>query len=98
MFVWGSIHWAYALGDRTPAGRYVTLNSAYYLDKRNEATLLHDIFTNPPAVIIVDAPPPHIVFTWLEDHHYTYIRHAIAGDDYWLAPGPPWPAVLGASR
>jgi len=89
VFVWGSIHWAYALGDRMPAGRYVTLNSAYYLDKANEATLLHDIFSHPPAVIIIDAPPPHIVFTFLEEHHYNYIHHAIGGDDYWLAPGEP---------
>ena len=89
VFVWGTIHWAYALGERVPAGRYVTLNSAYYLDKGNEATLLHDIFTHPPAVIIIDAPPPHIVFTFLEEHHYDYIHHAIGGDDYWLAPGEP---------
>lgn len=90
VFVWGTIHWAYVLGDRVPAGRYVTLNSAYYLNKdSNQTALLHDIFSHPPAVIIIDAPPPHIVFTFLEEHHYTYIRHAIAGDDYWLAPGEP---------
>jgi Dolichyl-phosphate-mannose-protein mannosyltransferase len=89
VYVWGSIHWAYVLSDRVPAGRYVTLNSAYYLTKANEAILLHDIFRNPPAVIIIDAPPPQVVFDFLEQHHYSYLRHAIAGEDYWLAPGQP---------
>jgi hypothetical protein len=67
VFVWGAMPWVYAVSDRLPAGRYVTLNSAYYLDPGAEGKLLQDLANHPPAVLVVDHPPPPEL--WLLLHH-----------------------------
>ncbi|TMC50463.1 MAG: hypothetical protein E6J14_02570 [Chloroflexi bacterium] len=86
VFVWGTVHWAYALSDRVPAGRYPSLGSAYYIDKANEQRLLADLTAHPPAVLVVDAPPPPALWDMLHHRNYAVISHGVDGEDYWLAP------------
>jgi hypothetical protein len=86
VFVWGTVHWAYALSDRVPAGRYVSLGSAYYIDKANERRLLDDLAAHLPAVLVVDAPPPPALWDLLHRNNYAVISHGVDGEDYWLAP------------
>ena len=85
VFVWGSIHWVYALSDRLPAGRFVTLNSAYYLDPGNEARLLDDLLRHPPAILVGDAPLPGPLLARLDVAGYQRVRHGIAH----VAPSHP---------
>jgi hypothetical protein len=86
VFVWGAVPWVYALSNRLPAGRYVTLNSAYYLDPEAETKLLRDLAHHPPAVLVVDHPPPPDLWLLLHSLRYRVIPQGVAGDDYWLAP------------
>jgi hypothetical protein len=89
VFVWGSIHWAYVLSQRVPAGRYVTLNSAYYLEPGSQDLLVADLWAHPPAVLIADAPLPGDVQNMLHGGHYVDHVGAVAGDDVWVRPGEP---------
>jgi hypothetical protein len=90
VFAWGSIPWAYVLSNRMPAGRYVTLNSAYYLDHSAQVTLLGDLDAHPPAVLIVEAhPTPEALLEFLGRHRYQRFANGVAGDDYWLLPKAP---------
>jgi len=86
VFVWGSIHWVYALSGRLPAGRYVTLNSAYYLDAGAQARLLDDLERRPPAILVADATLPAQLMATLQRWGYHRVPHGIVGEDYWLAP------------
>jgi len=87
VFVWGSIPWAYVLSNRMPAGRYVTLNSAYYVDQTAEATLFSDLEARPPAVLIVEVhPTPQALLDFLQRHGYQRVVKRVAGEDYWLLP------------
>jgi hypothetical protein len=86
VFVWGSIHWAYARSDRLSAGRYVTLNSAYYLDPDNQRRLIDDLERRQPAIIVVDAELPTRLVAALQRSGYRRVPHGVAGEDYWKAP------------
>jgi len=89
VFVWGSIHWSYVLSDRMPAGRYVTLNSAYYLEPGSHDKLVSDLEAHPPAVLIADSTlPPEILSMLITDRYIEYAG-AVAGDDVWVHPGEP---------
>ena len=87
VFVWGTVHWAYALSDRLPAARYVSLNTAYSLDPRSERVLVQDLATHPPAVLVAAMDPPPGLLAWLEDRHYARAVGDVAGYPYWSAPG-----------
>jgi uncharacterized membrane protein (DUF441 family) len=87
VFVWGTVHWSYALSDRLPAGRYVSLNSAYSLDPAAEQLLLGDLTAHPPAVLVAAMSPPAVLLDWLQRHGYTRSSGEVAGYPYWLAPG-----------
>lgn len=87
VFVWGYIPWVYVLSERMPAGRYVTLNSAYYADPSAQATLLSDLELHPPRAVIVDvSPAPLPLLDFLRGHGYRRIPRAVAGDDEWRLP------------
>jgi 4-amino-4-deoxy-L-arabinose transferase-like glycosyltransferase len=86
VFVWGTIHWAYAFSDRLPAGRYVSLNSAYLVDPGSQQRLIAELTAHPPTVLIVDIalPPPAVEL--LQRLHYQLLAGAGGGDDAWIAP------------
>ncbi len=86
VFVWGTIHWSYALSDRLPAGRYVSLNSAYQVDPHAEPRLLSELRTRPPAVLIVDIPLVPALADLLQQLRYRRLPGAAGGDDAWVAP------------
>ena len=87
VFVWGTAHWAYALSGRMPAGRFVTLNTAFSLDRQNQTLLFGDLSAHPPAVLVATLPPPPALSTWLADRHYVRAPTEVAGHPYWVAPG-----------
>jgi hypothetical protein len=91
VYVWGWIPWIYTLSNRAPAGRYVALDSAYYVEPSAQATLLHDLEAHPPAVLIVETrTTPEALLDFLGRHHY---QHAASeGVDLWVLQ------VSGASR
>ena len=86
VFVWGTIHWSYALSDRLPAGRYVSLNSAYQVDPHAEARLIGELTARPPAVLVEDIPLAPGVIDLLRRLGYRRLPGAAAGDDAWVAP------------
>jgi hypothetical protein len=86
VFVWGTIHWSYALSDRLPAGRYVSLNSAYAVDPGSQPRLLAELKARPPAVLIADIPLPPPVVELMTALRYVRMPGAAAGDDAWVAP------------
>jgi hypothetical protein len=73
VFVWGAMHWVYARSGRVPAGRYVSLNSAYTADPHAEQRLVGDLTARPPAVIVVDEPLPPSVLALVQSWHYTLV-------------------------
>jgi hypothetical protein len=87
VFVWGTVHWAYALSDRLPAGRYVALNPAFSLDPASHELLLQDLAAHPPAVLVATMPPPSDLRAWLERLHYAKAPGRVGGSPYWIAPG-----------
>jgi len=89
VFVWGTVHWAYALSNRVPAGRYVTLNPAYSIDPGAQARLVAELTAHPPAVLIADIALPAPTLDLLQRLHYVRLAGAAAGDDAWIAPGTP---------
>jgi hypothetical protein len=89
VFVWGTVHWAYALSDRVPAGRYVSLNSAYSVDKGSQQRLVAELAAHPPAVLIDDIGLPPPALDLLHSLHYQRLPGAAAGDDAWIAPWAP---------
>jgi hypothetical protein len=86
VFVWGTIHWSYALSGRMPAGRYVSLNSAYQVDRHAEPRLISELTARPPAVLVADAPLAPGVSGLLARLRYRRLPAAAAGDDAWVAP------------
>ncbi len=86
VFVWGTIHWSYALSDRLPAGRYVSLNSAYQVDPHAEPRLLSELRPRPPAVLVVDIPLVPALADLLQQLRYRRLPGAAGGDDAWVAP------------
>ena len=87
VFVWGWIPWVYVLSNRMPAGRYVALNSAYYIDSSAQSTLLSDLEAHPPAVLIVNtSPTPQVLVDFLRQHRYRRLVTAAGQADYWLLP------------
>jgi Dolichyl-phosphate-mannose-protein mannosyltransferase len=89
VFVWGTVHWAYALSDRRPAGRYVSLNSAYSVDPGSQQRLLAELTAHPPAVFVADIALPAPALDFLQRRHYQLLAGAGGGDDAWIAPGTP---------
>jgi hypothetical protein len=73
VFVWGAMHWVYARSGRRPAGRYVSLNSAYIADPGAERRLVGDLIANPPAVVVVDEPLPARVVALVQSWHYRLV-------------------------
>jgi hypothetical protein len=86
VFVWGTVHWAYALADRDPAGRYVSLNTAYAVDPDGQAILIRELSAGPPVVLIADQPLPPAVLALVRQLHYARLAGAADGADVWLAP------------
>jgi len=86
VFVWGTVHWSYALADRSPAGRYVTLNSAYLLDPGSERRLVGDLTARPPTVLVADIPLPPAVLALIGRLGYARLPGGAGGADVWLAP------------
>jgi hypothetical protein len=86
VFVWGTVHWAYALSDRVPAGRYVTLNSAYAIDPHAQSRLVADLTMHPPVVLIADIPLPPPIVDLVHRLNYQLLPGAAAGADVWVAP------------
>ena len=84
VFVWGTIHWSYALSDRLPAGRYVSLNSAFVVDRRAEPRLIKELASNRPVVLVVDVPLPAPVLDMVQGGGYVLLRGAAGGDDVWV--------------
>ena len=95
VFVWGTVHWAYALSDRLPAGRFVSLNTAFSLEPHNQDLLFGDLSARPPAVLVVTTPPPPALSAWLGDRHYARGPSEVAGYPYWVAPGSGCQAQSG---
>jgi Dolichyl-phosphate-mannose-protein mannosyltransferase len=86
VFVWGTIHWAYAFSDRLPAGRYVSLNPAYSVDPGAQPRLLAELSAHPPAVLIADIALPPPALDLLQRLNYQLLPGAAAGADAWIAP------------
>ncbi len=87
VFVWGSIPWAYVLSGRMPAGRYVSLNAAYWVDPRAPSVLQAELRHHPPrAVVAVDTPPDWLL-SELARGHYEQVSGAADGANVWLRPG-----------
>jgi len=83
IYVWGWIPWIYALSNRTPAGRFVALDSAYYVEPSAQRTLLNDLEAHPPAALIVDTgTTPRPLLDFLRLHHYQH--DATARVDLWV--------------
>ncbi len=85
VFVWGWIPWIYTLSNRMPAGRFVALDSAYYVEPSAQITLLGDLEAHPPTVLIVEThPTPGALVDFLQRHRYQRVVTGVAGDDYWV--------------
>jgi len=83
IFVWGWIPWIYTLSDRMPAGRFVALGSAYYVEPSSQDMLLRDLEAHPPAVLIVETPAtPEALLEFLRRHHYQ--RAVTTSVDLWV--------------
>src|SRR5713101_2052281 len=83
VYVWGWIPWIYTLSNRTPAGRFVALDSAYYVEPSAQGTLLHDLEAHPPAVLIVETRTmPGALLDFLRLHHYQHA--ATPSVDLWV--------------
>jgi 4-amino-4-deoxy-L-arabinose transferase-like glycosyltransferase len=89
VFVWGTVHWAYAFSDRLPAGRYVSLNPAYSVDPGAQPRLVAELTAHPPAVLIADVALPTPAFELMQQLHYQRLAGAAAGADAWIAPWTP---------
>ena len=89
VFVWGTVHWSYALSDRLPAGRYVSLNTAYLVDPGSERRLVSELAAHPPVVLVVDSPLPTPVQALLVRLGDRRVSGLAGGDDVWLAPAVP---------
>ena len=73
VYVWGWIPWIYALSNRAPAGRFVALDSAYYIEPSAQGTLLRDLEAHPPEALIVDTrATPGALLDFLRLHHYQH--------------------------
>ena len=83
VYVWGWIPWIYTLSNRTPAGRFVALDSAYYVEPSAQGTLLHDLEAHPPEALIVDTcTTPRALLDFLRLHNY---QHDTTTDvDLWV--------------
>ena len=86
VFLWGDLHWTYALSDRLPAGRYVSLNSAYAVDPGSQRRLVAELTARPPAVLIAEDPLPAPVLDLLHRLAFHRLPGAAGGADAWLAP------------
>jgi hypothetical protein len=86
VFVWGTIHWSYALSNRLPAGRYVSLNTAYQVDPTAPRRLIAELTSQPPAVLVVDVPLTPAAAELLARLEYRRLPGAAGGDDAWVAP------------
>jgi hypothetical protein len=85
VFVWGEIPWIYTLSNRMPAGRYVALNAAYYVDRSAEVTLLGELEAHPPVVLIVEThPTPEALLEFLVRHRYQRVVAGVGGVEYWV--------------
>jgi hypothetical protein len=81
VYVWGWIPWIYSLSNRMPAGRFVALDSAYYVEPSAQVTLLRDLQAHPPAVLIVETRnAPQALLDFLRRHHYRRSE----GGDLWV--------------
>jgi hypothetical protein len=98
VFVWGTIHWSYALSDRLPAGRYVSLNSAYQVDPAAAPRLLAELAARPPAVLVADIPLAPAVRDLLARLDYRRLPGAAGGDDGWVAPWARPPPTTSPSN
>ncbi len=84
VFEWGTLHWTYALSDRLPAGRYVSLNTAFVVDRSAEPRLIKELAAHPPVVLVVDIPLPPPLLDLVHAGGYVLLRGAAAGDDVWV--------------
>ena len=84
--MWGVVHWAYALSNRLPAGRYVSLNPAYTVDPGAQARLIAELTAHPPAILIADVPLTAPALDLLQRLNYQRLPGAAAGADAWIAP------------
>jgi len=83
VYVWGWIPWIYTLSNRTPAGRFVALDSAYYVEPSAQETLLHDLEAHLPTVLIVETQTtPGALLDFLRLHHYQHA--ATTSVDLWV--------------
>jgi hypothetical protein len=91
VYVWGWIPWIYTLSNRAPAGRFVALDSAYYVEPSAQRALLGDLQAHPPTALIVETPTtPEALLDFLERHHY---QHAVTNNvNLWVLQ------VSGTSR
>lgn len=87
VFVWGSIPWAYVLSGRMPAGRYVSLNTAYWVDPRAPSVLRAELTDHPPQAVVSVDPPPGWLLGELARSHYELLSGAADGENVWLLPG-----------
>ena len=87
VFVWGAIPWAYVLSGRMPAGRYVTLNSAYHVDPAAQSELLGDLEAHVPKVVVVQARPgPDALLAFFRRHGYQRVPSQAVTGDIWRLP------------
>ncbi|MBV8300545.1 MAG: hypothetical protein JOY68_01315 [Candidatus Dormibacteraeota bacterium] len=85
VFIWGGASpWAYALADRLPSSQYVWMGSAYAITPGAENTALSQIAATPPRVLVVGAPLPQPLLTFLETHGYRS-NVSPGGIGYWSA-------------
>ena len=86
VFVWGRLPWAYALSGRLPAGRYVSLNSAYSLDPGAQRLLIGELRKHPPVVLIALDALPSEVSAMLKGLHYTRLPECSGAERCWVLP------------
>jgi hypothetical protein len=85
IFVWGWVPWIYSLSNRMPAGRFVALDSAYYVEPSAQVTLLGDLEAHPPTVLVVEAhPAPGALLNFLQRHRYQRVVTGVGKDDFWV--------------
>jgi len=86
VYVWGTVHWSYALSDRVPAGRYASLNAAFLVDPGAQRRLVAELTAHPPSVLVVDVELPPEMIGLTRRLGYVRLPGAAAGDDVLLAP------------
>jgi hypothetical protein len=88
VFVWGwSSSWVYALADRSPASRFIWMNTAYRLYPGAQRLLVGDLARHPPAILLAEQPLPAELRALLSRLGYTAVHDG--SRDCWLAPWSP---------